>query len=132
MTTERTEASWHSSAELLVLHGVRLAGFATVKAVAERAELPANVVDNQLGCSKAGLVEHMAGMPVAGSLPVRAKSGDTNCCVVNGSHPVEGPALDDFENTQHAILSGITAGNRSLPLNKKPEHCSLARADRTR
>ena len=110
VTTERTEASWHSSAELLVLHGVRLAGFATVKAVAERADLPTNVVDNQLGVLEGqGLVEHMAFGDASGwILTAEGKERDTELLreelIASGAESKLRGALDDFENTVNADL----------------------------
>lgn len=47
MTAERSD-SWQSREELLVLHGVRLAGFADTEAVADRVDLPANIVGDTL------------------------------------------------------------------------------------
>ncbi|MDI6872439.1 transcriptional regulator [Dietzia sp. WMMA184] len=47
MTAERSD-SWQSREELLVLHGVRLAGFADTEAVADRVDLPVSIVGDTL------------------------------------------------------------------------------------
>lgn len=48
MTIERSDPTWQSGGELLVLHAVRLAGYADTVAVADRVDLPAGTVDETL------------------------------------------------------------------------------------
>lgn len=110
MTTEYSDLSWHSSEELLVLHGVRLAGFATIQAVAERADLPTGVVSDQLGVLEGqGLVERMAFGDTSGwILTVEGKERDTELLhqelIASGAASDLRVALEDFENTVNARL----------------------------
>lgn len=61
MTTERSDTTWQSRDELLVLHAVRLAGFADTEAVADRVDLPATIVGDTLRVLEGQhLIERMA------------------------------------------------------------------------
>lgn len=48
MIADRSGLTWQSSDGLLVLHAVRLAGFADTEAVADRVDLPSNIVGDTL------------------------------------------------------------------------------------
>src|SRR5699024_139541 len=95
---------------MLVLHGVRLAGFAKIEAVAERANLPTSVVGDWLGVLVGhGLVEHMAFGDAGGWILTDAgKARDTellreelNASGVASELQI---ALEDFESTVNAQL----------------------------
>lgn len=104
MTTERPDLVWHSSEELLVLHGVRLAGFATIEAAAQRANLQTNVVNDWLAALESrSSVEHMAFGDASGwILTEDGKERDTELLReelnVSGAEAELRVALEDFEN----------------------------------
>lgn len=61
MIPDRFDLTWHSSDELLVLHTVRLAGFADTGAVVDRVDLPASSVGDTLRVLEGQhLIERMA------------------------------------------------------------------------
>lgn len=110
MTTERSDVLGHSSEELLVLHGVRLAGFATIKAVAQRANLPTNVVGDRLDMLEGhGLVQHMAFGDASGWILTEAGK-ERDCELLRedlrafGAESILRVVLEDFENTVNARL----------------------------
>ena len=131
MTTERSDLSWHSDQELLVLHGVRLGGFATTEAVAERAALPADVVGDQLGVLESqGLVEHMTFGDASGwILTEDGKERDTELLQeelqLSGAQSALRTALENFESGPNAQLVQVIT---HWQLQSSPEHATTSSA----
>lgn len=105
MTAERSDTTWQSCDELLALHAVRLAGFADTEAVADRVELPADIVGDTL-CVLEGqhLIERMAFADSGGWILTDAgKSRDSELLQeeleASGARPVLQATADDFESS---------------------------------
>lgn len=104
MTAQRPTTSWQSSDELLVLHAVRLAGFADTEAVADRVDLPATIVGDTLRLLDGQqLIERMTFADSGGWILTDAgKSRDGELLQEEleaaGSRPVLHATAGDFES----------------------------------
>lgn len=104
MMTERSERTWQSSEELLVLHAVRLAGFADTAAIVERVDLPFSIVDDALHLlERLHFIERMTFADTGGWILTDAgKSRDGELLKeeldATGARPVLQAAAEDFES----------------------------------
>lgn len=109
MTAERSD-SWQSREELLVLHAVRLAGFADTEAVADRVDLPANIVGDTLCVlNRQHLIERMTFADSDGWILTEAgKSRDGELLKeeleASGARPVLQATAEDFESSVNPRL----------------------------
>lgn len=110
MTAERSETTWQSRDELLVLHAIRLAGFADTEAVAARVDLPANIVGDTLRVLEGQqLVERIAFADSGGWILTEAgKSRDGELLQeeleASGARPVLLATTEDFESSVNPRL----------------------------
>lgn len=110
MTTERSDASWSSGDELLVLHAVRLAGFANTGAVADRVDSPTHLVGNALrDLEGGGLIEHMRFSDTGGWILTEAgrlRDGELLRQELenSGAGPVLWSTIESFERSANARL----------------------------
>lgn len=104
MTAERPDATWQSNDELLVLHAVRLAGFADTEAVADRVDLLADVVGDTLRVlEERHLIERMMFADAGGWILTEAgRSRDGELLQEEreafGTRPVLQATADEFES----------------------------------
>lgn len=110
MIPDRSDLKWHSSDELLVLHAVRLAGFAGTQAVADRVDLPASNVDDTLRVlAGQHLIERMAFADSSGWILTDAgKSRDAEILreelEASGACPALHVTVEDFESRHNPRL----------------------------
>ncbi len=110
MTSARSGTTWRSRDELLVLHAVRLAGFADTAAVADRVDLPANEVDDTVRLLDGQhLVEHITFADSGGwILTETGKSRDGELLQeeldASGARPIIQATVEDFEGAANPRL----------------------------
>lgn len=145
MTRGHSDLAWQSREELLVLHAVRLAGFADTDAVAERVELPANVVADalhNLGGQK--LIERMTFADSTGwILTEEGKNRDAKMLrgelETSGVRPVLEATVGDFESsvnprlvrviTEWQLDSSTHRAGRSVEVLRELAHLADALSD---
>lgn len=123
------DALWQSRAELLVLHAVRLAGFADTEAVADRIDLTANIVGDTLrGLEGQYLIERMTFADSGGWILTEAGKGRDAELLreelkASGARRVLQATVEDFEsNFNPRLVQAVTAWQL---------HSSTDRADRS-
>lgn len=110
MMAERSDAPWRSSDELLVLHAVRLAGFADDEAVTDRVDSPTVAIGDTLrDLTVRGLIEHMSFADTGGWILTEAgklRDGELLALELqaSGSGPVLRSTIEDFESSANARL----------------------------
>lgn len=110
MTAERPGTTWRSRDELLVLHAVRLAGFASTAAVVDRVDLPAdNVGDTLRRLAGQHFVEHITFADSVGWILTEAgKSRDVELLReeldASGARPILDATVEDFEGDANPRL----------------------------
>ena len=112
MTSARSDTTWRSRDELLVLHAVRLAGFADTAAVTDRVDLPTDSVGATLHVLEGQqLVERMAFADTGGWILTEAgKSRDAELLHeerdASGARPILQATVEDFESAANPRLVG--------------------------
>ena len=110
MTAERADTTRQSRDELLVLHAVRLAGFADTQAVTDRVDLPANIVGDTLRVLEGQqLLERMTFADSGGWILTEAgKSRDGELLQeeleASGARPLLQATAEDFESSVNPRL----------------------------
>lgn len=110
MMAERSDAPWRSSDELLVLHAVRLAGFAGDEAVTNRVDSPTVPIGDTLrDLAGRGLIEHMRFADTGGWILTEAgrlRDGELLAIELrtSGAGPVLQSTIEDFETSANARL----------------------------
>lgn len=127
MTAERPELPWPSCDDLLVLHAVRLAGFADTEAVADRVDLPPNIVRDTLrALGGQNMIERMTFADSSGWILTEAgKSRDAELLQeeleASGARSLLQGTAGDFETVNPRLVRVITDWQL---------HPSTGRADR--
>lgn len=108
------QPSWQSGEGLLVLHAIRLAGFADVAAIAERSELPAHVVEGSISVlERQHLIEGLNFADAGGWILTEAgKTRDAELLEEevreSGAQPVLHATAEGFESLNPRLVQVVT------------------------
>jgi hypothetical protein len=128
VTAERSGTTWRSRDELLVLHAVRLAGFADTAAVVDRVDLPADSVDGTLHVLEGQqLVERIAFADTGGWILTEAgKSRDAELLHeelgASGARPILQATVDGFESAANPRLVRAVTDWQLRASGDRPQH----------
>lgn len=119
-----TGTAWSSSPDLLVLHAVRLGGFADTPAVADRADLDANAVERSLlNLAYSGFIERMSFGGTGGW--ILSEAGQEHLTVLlaeerqaAGAHPVIDITADRFEDLNTRLVRTLTEWQLQSPTER--------------
>jgi len=127
MTAEPNSSRWRSSDELLVLHAVRLAGFADTEAIVARFELSAGSVGDTLRVLEGeSLIERMAFADSSGWILTDAgKSRDAEMLReeldASGARPVLHATVENFERSMNPLLVRVITEWQLHPSTNRPD-----------
>jgi len=128
-----SDQAWQPRLELRVLHTVRLAGFADTEAVADRVDLPANLVGDTLRALEGQkLIERMTFAESAGwILTEMGKRRDAELLraelEASGVRPVLQATAENFEIVNPRLIRAVTDWQLQAPTDRADTRVSVMR-----